>query len=407
MKNTLLKRHFLTQVHEIRASTRRSNLRYTIMHLRQGQYDIVQEAASMMQKLWQQRFGGRHGENRAIVFTRSKAEADRLAGLLGCASYHSEAGEVQDKARIITSWASGSASPFLVGTSGLGAGLDYPYVRVVTHVDEPYGAVEFSQEAGRGGRDGREAQSIIVLRHGWKAGVRRESERNEKVLQQFLSSSTCRRAALDEYMDGVEEPAVCDAQDAVCDNCRRVPRPEATGSRAREPAQAATGPTVLLRQAREEEQEMDVYRDNLEAVKGQCMICRTRGLEEWQHAFSQCRQAHKWRYIEAKRAVLHRSRRRWVGRFDACFYCFQPQTVCDRVASGRCRYEDLVMQAVFARFEVQGGGEWWMQRFGVGFEKVEDCLLWAGGSGRLGGTRCVQGVVVLSQVLQEWGRQIR
>ena len=64
-------------------------------------------------------------------------------------SYHSEAGTVEDKARIIKAWVSGRSSPFLVGTSGLGAGLDYPSVRFVIHVDEPYSLMEFAQEFGR------------------------------------------------------------------------------------------------------------------------------------------------------------------------------------------------------------------------------------------------------------------
>jgi len=34
-----------------------------------------------------------------------------------------------------------SKTPFLVGTDGLGPGLDYPHVRLVLHIDAPYGLI--------------------------------------------------------------------------------------------------------------------------------------------------------------------------------------------------------------------------------------------------------------------------
>ena len=120
MRDTLLKRHYLTQVHEIRASTRRSNLKYAVQHLPPDQHGIVEAAAALMRKLWQKSFGTQHGHHRALLFTRTKADADRLAGILGYMSYHSEAGTVEDKARIIEAWVSGKSDPFLVGASGLG-----------------------------------------------------------------------------------------------------------------------------------------------------------------------------------------------------------------------------------------------------------------------------------------------
>ena len=119
------------------------------------------------------------------------------------------------------------------------------------------------------------------------------------------------------------------------------------------------------------------------------MICRTRGLTEWHHRFSQCRQVHKWKYINAKSEVLRRSQQKWVAKFDACF---------------RCDYEDLVMQTVFAQFEVTTDSDWCFQRFSVRFNTVEECLTWAGGSGQLGNAKCVKGVEVFFYVLREWSR---
>lgn len=402
VKDVLFQRHYLSQVHEIRASTRRRNLRYGVLRLQCHQHDLIQVAADTVQRAWQQRFQGQHGLHRAIVFTRSKAEADCLASLLSCASYHSETGDVQDKARILTSWAAGSSSPFLVGTSGLGAGLDYPQVRLVLHVDQPYSAIEFVQEAGRGGRDGEEAESIVILRHGWQPGIQVDGEK-QRALDEFLDTRACRRPVIDRYIDGVEDAEACGSRDVPCDNCdrgvqpaeRRVPIDPA-------PTPAATGPKLMLRQFRDGEEEISSYTTSLEAIRGQCMICRIHGLDEWQHSFSQCRQVHKWRYIHAKKAALRQSRGGWIGKYEACFHCFQPQGLCHRPETGRCLYEDLVMQTVFAQFEMRGGEDWWQQHFGACFETVEKCLLWAGGSGQVGSMQCVRGVKVLWTVLQEW-----
>ena len=49
-------------------------------------------------------------------------------------------------------------SPFLVSISSLGAGIDYPNIRLVVHIDEPDGLMEFVQESGHGGWDGAGCQ---------------------------------------------------------------------------------------------------------------------------------------------------------------------------------------------------------------------------------------------------------
>ena len=44
---------------------------------------------------------------------------------------------------MVTAWCQGRDSPYLVATSALGAGLDYPSVRRVVHVDAPSGLVDY------------------------------------------------------------------------------------------------------------------------------------------------------------------------------------------------------------------------------------------------------------------------
>ena len=50
----------------------------------------------------------------------------------------------------------------MVCTAAYSAGNDYPEVRVVFHAGAPASIVEYSQETGRGGRDGRQSICIVA-----------------------------------------------------------------------------------------------------------------------------------------------------------------------------------------------------------------------------------------------------
>jgi len=336
-----------------------------------------------------------------------------LATQLGCDSYHSEAGTADDKAAILLRWVTGSRSPFLVGTSGLGAGLDYPFVRLVVHVDEPDGLMEFVQESGRGGRDGVATESIVVLRQGWRPQPADRTDGNTAALYEYLDSVGCRRITLDEYMDGLSGAQSCGPREERCDRCESgfshqpEPRGVPPSVTERTPAtpHGSAGPVLLLRQARHRQQEMERYIDGLAALKDCCLLCRVHGLGSWQHSLSGCRQVHKWEFINAKRAVLQITKRQWIKKYDACYRCGQPQSICSPEGSGwACEFGDLVMPGVFGVQQAAEKGDPWLQReFGVSFERGEECLQWAGGSNELGGERCVNGVLVLARLIERWG----
>lgn len=70
-----------------------------------------------------------------------------------------------------------------------------------------------------------------------------------------------------------------------------------------------------------------------------------------EHNFGGRPEPYKWHYIHADKSVVAQTRQTWVRRHDACFRCFQPQELCDRATSHRCKYADLVVHGVFIAFE--------------------------------------------------------
>ncbi|KAK0857200.1 hypothetical protein LTS16_026735, partial [Friedmanniomyces endolithicus] len=74
-----------------------------------------------------------------------------------------------EKGQIVAGWIESPAQPFLVATSAFAEGFDYPHVRLVINVNEPDSLVLFAQEAGRAGRDGERAYSLVLLPSEWEA----------------------------------------------------------------------------------------------------------------------------------------------------------------------------------------------------------------------------------------------
>lgn len=418
----LLQQHHLSQVTEIRASTRRHNISYRVHRLDSDTSRMLEHAVEFIQAQKQLCIPADSCQHKIIIFTRTISEANSLASLLQCDSYHSQIESVEDKARIIARWSDTRGPTFLVGTSGLGAGLDYPHVRSVIHLNEPDGLMEFIQESGRAGRDGAGALSTVLLRRQWR-GVG-GSDANKSALYQFLQTTTCRRLSIDKYMDGEGTEASCDkdSNEEICDVCAAsesvytVSEGRTSDERRDEPGDGnglqrldittATGPRLLLREQQREQLEMRDYIENLVAMQGQCVMCRIRRLA-WQHDFNACRQVQKWEFINAKRDVMQVTKGRWIKKYLACFLCAQPQSICSPDHGARCVYKDLVMPAVFGVYlEEQQGMDWLQEEFGVRHKGPVALLQWAGQADRFAGEPCVKGVKVLAQLMRRWDVQL-
>lgn len=101
-----------------------------------------------------------------IVYVRSRRRTRELASLLeregvSAEAYHAGLAP-EEKEERQNRWKNDSVR-VIVATNAFGMGIDKPDVRLVVHFDLPSSLEEYYQEAGRGGRDGREALAVAIV----------------------------------------------------------------------------------------------------------------------------------------------------------------------------------------------------------------------------------------------------
>jgi superfamily II DNA or RNA helicase len=208
-------RMFLSKPKVLRFSTDRTNISYAVIRLDETGREFREAVASHLAAFR----GGIEKEDKIIVYVQRTEEADELAALLGCEAYYAKVGNAEEKLGVMKRWKT-MEYQVIVATSAFGAGVDHPHVRLVCHVGSPDGIIDFSQESGRAGRDGRQAVSVVFLNGDWRpadlTGYNSMRDANWKVMQRFLSTSGCRRNVQISYNDGEERRC----GHAECDNCK-------------------------------------------------------------------------------------------------------------------------------------------------------------------------------------------
>ncbi|KAG2003830.1 helicase domain-containing protein [Coprinopsis cinerea AmutBmut pab1-1] len=104
-------------------------------------------------------------EDRILIFVATLEDGFELSQRLGIDFYRASSKDHplsdEDRQAIYTRWLEGTHTA-LVASAAISAGNDYPSVRVVCHLGTPFDMITYSQQSGRGGRDGELAHCVII-----------------------------------------------------------------------------------------------------------------------------------------------------------------------------------------------------------------------------------------------------
>lgn len=102
----------------------------------------------------------------AIVYTQNRKKTKEVCDILvsnGITAEYYHAGlSPESKDAKEEAWKSGKAR-VMVSTNAFGMGIDKPDVRLVVHIDLPSSIEAYFQEAGRAGRDGKDAYAVTLF----------------------------------------------------------------------------------------------------------------------------------------------------------------------------------------------------------------------------------------------------
>ena len=164
-----------------------------------------------------------------IIYRSTRADVEKTAEHLNrkgitAAPYH--AGLPDESRRRTQDEFRTDRVPVIVATVAFGMGIDKPDIRFVVHGDLPKSLESYYQETGRAGRDGDDAETLLL----WSAGdmlksqwhidrIEDETERRRcteslKTMLRFADTFACRRSILLRHFDE-DHPGGC----AACDVC--------------------------------------------------------------------------------------------------------------------------------------------------------------------------------------------
>jgi superfamily II DNA helicase RecQ len=362
-------------------STTRPNIAYQVQEYVRGELDVVLVDLVAAK---QDRYGPKA---QILVYCPSVSETKRLGRLLQCTAYYREMATDEEKSRMVRAFTAG-AETLCTATTILGLGMHAPGVRVVIHVTMCDLLLNLVQESGRAGREGEESESI-VLRAYWGQGAERgkaTGHRLEQRAKDYLNQTTCRRIAIDRYMDGREDRRDCEVGEAQCDLCEAqchgtkrqaenelvadVTTAEATKRRRLEQACCVEEQVVELIQRRKTEDvgyKLERMERHLQRWVDVCAICMAVEGRAEKHVWKECVEASEEQIAAMEASCRQMSRVRWEA-FAKCNYCFTPQAICNKWVEdartqggykslggrGVCQFDRVLPQAVAALLAFQG-----------------------------------------------------
>ncbi len=185
----------------------------------------------------------RHPREAGIIYCLRRRDVDELAADLlqhGCKVVPYHAGLTADQRRAAQNAFASEHCDVVVATVAFGMGIDRSNVRYVLHTALPKSLEHYQQETGRAGRDGLEAECVLLYSGAdvltWKyifeksaadpgvdpaflPGARKHLEDMDR----YCRGAVCRHRALVQYFGQAFEPQMCGACDLCLGDAEAVP----------------------------------------------------------------------------------------------------------------------------------------------------------------------------------------
>lgn len=199
---------------KIQAPTNRKEHQYALFRPKDK---LVEKTAAFILKLSE----SLEPSQRGIIFVRKKVYGHSLQNFLqGVDFMHGGIVDEGVRDKMILDWKLGRSGGWIVGTTSLTQGIDYPDVHLVVFVDSPWGMIDFVQGAGRGGRNGK-VSKIVVIDGGQHPKIWDSDDLGcaGEMASWMQNTAQCRRLIISRCIDGGDVTCHTLEGAAFCDIC--------------------------------------------------------------------------------------------------------------------------------------------------------------------------------------------